>query len=71
MSVVGLDLAGVERRPTGFCILKEMQAETSLVYKDNDILTKTTQNNPAIIAIDAPLSLPQGRTSIEERRIRI
>ena len=60
-------MAGVETRPTGFCILKGTKAETSLVYTDNDILTKTTQNNPAIIAIDAPLSLPAGRTSIEER----
>ena len=67
MLIIGLDLAGVETRPTGFCILKEMESETLLVYTDDDILTKTTQNNPDIIAIDAPLSLPAGRTSIEER----
>ena len=67
MLIVGLDLAGVETRPTGFCILKGTKAETSIVYTDDDILTKTTQNNPAVVAIDAPLSLPAGRTSIEER----
>src|SRR3989337_2790785 len=65
--IVGLDLAGVETRPTGICILNGTKAETSLVYTDDDILTKTTQNDPAIVAIDAPLSLPAGRTSIEER----
>jgi len=65
--IVGLDLAGIEARPTGFCILKGTKTETSLVYTDDDILTKTMRNNPAIIAIDAPLSLPAGRTSIEER----
>ena len=65
--IMGLDLAGVETRPTGFCILKGTKAEASLVYTDDDILTKTTRNNPDIIAIDAPLSLPAGRTSIEER----
>src|SRR3972149_7563460 len=64
--IVGLDLAGVETRPTGFCILKGTKEETSIVYTDDDILTKTTQNNPAVVAIDAPLSLPAGRTSIEE-----
>ena len=67
MLIVGLDLAGVETRPTGFCILKGNKAKASLAYTDDDILTKTTQINPALVAIDAPLSLPAGRTSIEER----
>lgn len=67
MSIVGLDLAGVESRPTGFCILADMTAETSLVYTDKEILVKIRESNPQVIAIDAPLSLPPGRKSIEER----
>jgi len=67
MKVVGLDLAGVEHRPTGCCLLTGMQAETALLYKDVEILTKIDEIQPAILAIDAPLSLPPGRKSIEER----
>jgi len=67
MSIVGLDLAGVESRPTGFCILADMKTETSLVYTDKEILVKIRESNPRVVAIDAPLSLPPGRNSIEER----
>jgi len=61
MLIVGLDLAGVENRPTGFCTLKDMKAETSLMYKDKEILGKIKESRPAVVAIDAPLSLPPGR----------
>jgi hypothetical protein len=71
MSIVGLDLAGVEKRPTGFCVLTDMTVETTvetcLVYEDKEIIEKTAQNNPRVVAIDAPLCLPPGRKSIEER----
>jgi hypothetical protein len=67
MKAVGLDLAGVETRPTGFCILNGMEAETRLVYTDDDILTKILQASPQVVAIDAPLSLPPGRQSIEQK----
>jgi predicted nuclease with RNAse H fold len=67
MSIVGLDLAGVESRPTGFCALTDMKAETCLVYTDKEIVEKTVCNHPKIVAIDAPLCLPPGRKSIDER----
>jgi len=67
MSVVGLDLAGVESRPTGLCILKGLMAETFLVYTNEEILRKTEESKPKIVAIDAPLSLPTGRKSIEQK----
>lgn len=67
MSIVGLDLAGVESRPTGFCVLKGMRAETSLVYDDEELLKRILENKPRVVAIDAPLSLPAGRESIEQR----
>jgi predicted nuclease with RNAse H fold len=68
MSIVGLDLAGVEHRPTGYCLLKNMKAETSLAYADEEILRKSEQAKPKVVAIDAPLSLPPGRKTIEDRR---
>jgi predicted nuclease with RNAse H fold len=67
MSVIGLDLAGVENRPTGLCILKGMKAETSLAYTDEEILKRIMEVKPEIVAIDAPLSLPAGRQSVEQR----
>jgi predicted nuclease with RNAse H fold len=67
MPVIGLDLAGVENRPTGLCILKDMKAETSLVYTDEEILRRVEEIKPKIVAIDAPLSLPAGRQSVEQR----
>ena len=67
MLIVGLDLAGVETRPTGFCVLRGMDADTFLTHTDAEILGKTMENKPDIVAIDAPLSLPPGRKSLEER----
>lgn len=67
MSVVGLDLAGVESRPTGFCVLEDMKAETSLMYKDAEVLRRIEDSKPEIVAVDAPLSLPAGRESVEQR----
>jgi predicted nuclease with RNAse H fold len=65
--VVGLDLAGVESRPTGFCVLRGLRAETLLTYGDEEIIRRTGEAEPQLVAIDAPLSLPTGRRSIEER----
>jgi predicted nuclease with RNAse H fold len=67
MSIVGLDLAGVETRPTGFCSLSDMSVETSLIYTDKEIIDKIIGIHPKIIAVDAPLCLPPGRKTIEER----
>ncbi|MEM2875885.1 MAG: DUF429 domain-containing protein [Candidatus Bathyarchaeia archaeon] len=67
MLVVGLDLAGVENKPSGFCVLEGMRAETYLLYTDEEIIQKVRELKPNVIAVDAPLSLPPGRTSIEER----
>jgi hypothetical protein len=67
MSIVGLDLAGVETRPTGFCILENMNAMTFVVYKDEEMIKKIQETKPKIVVVDAPLSLPAGRKSIDER----
>jgi predicted nuclease with RNAse H fold len=65
--IVGLDLAGVENRPTGFCKLAGLKAETAVLFTDRQIIERTVQSNPQVIAIDAPLCLPPGRKTIEER----
>jgi len=67
MSIIGLDLAGVENRPTGFCILTNKKVNTCIVFADKEIIQRIDQIKPCLIAIDAPLCLPPGRKSIEER----
>lgn len=65
--VVGIDLAGVSRRPTGACCLHEFEASTTLLFEDRDILEFIRRQKPDLVAIDAPLNLPPGRRSIEDR----
>lgn len=65
--IAGIDLAGSSRRPTGVCILHGTKACTHIAYGDDEILTAIDRANPALIPIDAPLSLPKGRKSIHER----
>lgn len=68
MKVVGIDLAGVETRPTGFCVLDEkLNASTFILYSDEEIIQKILEIKPKVIAIDAPLALPKGRKLLKER----
>jgi len=67
MSVVGLDLAGVETRPSGLCFLEDMMAVTSMVYTNEELVEKIENRRNEVVAIDAPLSLPEGRKSIEQK----
>ncbi|HYY16702.1 MAG TPA: DUF429 domain-containing protein [Gammaproteobacteria bacterium] len=65
--IVGIDLAGSSRRPTGICILQGMKAHTHLAYRDEEILSAIDQAKPDLVPIDAPLSLPNGRKTIHDR----
>lgn len=65
--IVGIDLAGSPRRPTGVCVLRGMRAQAHLAYDDEEILRSVEQASPDLIPIDAPLSLPAGRTTIHDR----
>lgn len=65
--VVGVDLAGSARRPTGICVLHGLRAETHLAFEDAEILMWVSQARPDLVPIDAPLSLPDGRTTIQDR----
>jgi predicted nuclease with RNAse H fold len=68
MVIIGLDLAGVESRPTGVCILQDdLMVKTRLIYTDDDIVRLILTYRPFVTAIDAPLFLPKGRSSLEDR----
>ncbi|MCS7131383.1 MAG: DUF429 domain-containing protein, partial [Hadesarchaea archaeon] len=59
MRVVGIDLAGTSTNPTGFASLQRRAFKTGLVYRDDEIIKLCERLSPAVIAIDAPLSLPE------------
>jgi predicted nuclease with RNAse H fold len=65
--VVGIDLAGSPKRPTGLCMLHDLTAETCVALSDDDILDFVREVRPALVPIDAPLSLPNGRLTIHDR----
>lgn len=66
--VVGLDLGGSPKRDTGACLLlgpKRLRAK--LLHSDREILDFVGRARPELVVIDAPLSLPRGRRTIEDR----
>jgi predicted nuclease with RNAse H fold len=65
--VVGVDLAGSSRRPTGLCVLRGMKAETCIALTNEEILESVDLAKPDLVTIDAPLSLPNGRGTIHDR----
>jgi predicted nuclease with RNAse H fold len=65
--VVGIDLAGSPRRPTGLCLLRGFTAAACVVFSDDDILEMVRRARPDLVPIDAPLSLPKGRRTIHDR----
>ena len=66
--ILGIDLAGSEKRNTGICVMdNKLNVKTEIVHTDKEIKEVVEEVNPKVIAIDAPLSLPKGRKSIDER----
>ena len=66
--VVGIDLAGSPKRNTGICTLKKDDISLcAIVHTDQEIINYIEKANPTLIAVDAPLNLPPGRKSIEDK----
>ncbi len=65
-TVVGIDLTGSEARPSGWTVLRGVEAETDMVASDDEIVTRTMAAKPAVVSIDSPLSLPVGRIRVED-----
>ncbi len=67
-NVVGIDLAGSPRRNTGICTLKKGTITSCTIFHtDQEIIDYVEKENPTLVAIDAPLNLPPGRKSIEDK----
>ncbi len=68
MKVAGLDLAGTDKKASGLCIMDEdLVAVTYLPKTNEEIVDILLKEKPSTVGIDAPLSLPSGRKSIDER----
>jgi predicted nuclease with RNAse H fold len=66
--VVGIDLAGSPKRNTGICTLKKDNITfCTVVHTDQEIINYIEKENPTLIAVDAPLNLPPGRKSMEDK----
>ena len=57
--IIGLDLAGLNKNPSGIASLKRKNVQTKLTYTDEQIIEIIENNKPSLIAIDAPLSFPK------------
>ncbi|PMP77972.1 MAG: DUF429 domain-containing protein [Sulfurihydrogenibium sp.] len=62
--ILGLDLAGSPKRKTGYAYLENGKLQVGVLFQDEDILNLA--KNFKLVMIDAPLSLPEGRLSLEE-----
>jgi predicted nuclease with RNAse H fold/dephospho-CoA kinase len=65
-TVVGIDLTGSETRPSGWCVLEGPRAETGMIGSDDEIITLVVSTAPGLVSIDSPLSIPRGRTGVDD-----
>lgn len=66
LRVVGIDLTGSAKRPSGWCVLDGNNARTAALGTDRVILQRTVAAKPDIVSIDSPLSLPKGRRRVTD-----
>jgi len=65
--VVGIDLAGSPKRNTGICLMYNKKIiKYATLHEDKELISFVREANPQIIGIDAPLSLPPGRKSLDD-----
>lgn len=63
---VGVDLAAVPTRPTGLAALTYGgHVDHAVGYSDEDVAGFVLGHRPRVVVVDAPLSLPLGRTSLD------
>lgn len=63
--IIGIDLTGSEKRPSGVATLYDGgQVMTARVKTDSDIIARVIADHPDLVSIDSPLSLPEDPTKI-------
>ncbi len=66
-SLLAIDLAGTPKNRSGLAYFKGRNIITVSLYSDEEILDVALSERFKVIGIDAPLSLPKGRVSLEEK----
>lgn len=64
--VAGIDLSGGPKSVTGWALVSGADTETRALRTDDEIVAATLAADPDIVSIDAPLSLPVGRRSVDD-----
>ena len=65
IKVVGIDLTGSEKRPSGMATLYDGgEAITARLKTDEEIIGYVLDIQPTLVSIDSPLSLPEDPTKI-------
>ena len=62
----GVDLAGVETRPTGLAVIRCGKATLSVVRLDSELTEQLSALKPRVVAIDAPLTRPPAGRAVRE-----
>jgi uncharacterized protein YprB with RNaseH-like and TPR domain/predicted nuclease with RNAse H fold/dephospho-CoA kinase len=65
-TIVGIDLTGAEKRASGFCVMTGPNAVTTTVHADDEMFDRVMRERPALVSIDSPLSLPEGRIRVSD-----
>lgn len=66
--VVGIDLAGSPKRITGICAMQNSQViACTEAFEDDEIMEFILAARPELVTIDAPLHLPPGRKTLDDR----
>jgi len=66
-TLIGVDLAGSEKRNTGWAVLKQNKFESGIINTDKEIISIIKKYKIKKAVIDAPLTLPKGRKSIDKK----
>jgi predicted nuclease with RNAse H fold len=73
LKVVGVDLAGSPKNPTGVCVLSEEKnlktVRTELLHSDQEIISKLDELKPDLVALDAPITF-EGKNRRCDRELK-
>lgn len=70
MKIVGIDLAGRAKNPSGIAVLAGRTFKTELLHTDEQLIEICTRERPKVVAIDAPLSIPsRGSLRVADRSL--
>jgi len=65
MKIIGVDLAGIPERQTGFAVVNGFETKTKNLYSDEEILREIYSSGSKFVTIDSPLGYPKGRCCLD------